>query len=714
MLKVASRCDLACDYCYVYESADQSWRRRPHFIAASTVDAAARRIAEHADRHALARVRVILHGGEPLLAGAERLADVIDRLRGPIGDRLELGVQTNGVLLDERLCRLFAEQGVRVGVSLDGDAAAHDRHRRRADGRGSHADVVRALALLRRPEFRDSYAGLLCTVDLDNDPVAVYDALVAEEPPGIDFLLPHANWEDPPARPDDGDGAYARWLLAVHRRWVETGRPVRVRLLDSLRATIAGGASATEAVGLGPAALVVIEADGTFEQVDALKTAFPGAPETGRSVFSDTVDDVAAHPLIAVRQIGLAGLCTTCRACPVVRHCGGGHFAHRYRDGHFDNPSVYCTDLKDLITGLLPHPPGLDPDLLDDLGTGHGSPTALARLAAVHDSLVRAYLAALGPRADRDPLAAPAWALLRSLDRDHPAAVRAVLAHPFVRTWAAAASESGHDLGQLAGLAAAAALRAGVTAEVTVPVRDGLAVLPSLGAIEAGAASLRLRIADGSVAGDPVWRRPHELAAVTLDDVDPYRDCFAEPLAPRLTAAEAAGWSRRLDAALAWLDERTPQYRPGLRTALRVVVPLRPDPSGDLRSAAARTAFGAVAVGPAPDAPSLATLLVHEVQHLKLGVVMDACDLFDRADPRRLAVPWRRDPRPIEGTLHGCYAFAAVADVWRHRPEREAPRLAAQYRGWVTGAIEQLLAGGGLTADGERFVRRLRVTLDGW
>ncbi|WP_433206685.1 FxsB family cyclophane-forming radical SAM/SPASM peptide maturase [Dactylosporangium sp. CS-047395] len=405
VLKVAARCDLACDHCYVYESADQTWRGRPHCIDASTVDAAARRISEHADRHGLARVRVVLHGGEPLLAGADRLRDIVDRLRGALGDRLELSLQTNGVLLDERLCALFVEQGVRVGVSLDGDATAHDRHRRRADGRGSHAEVRQALALLRRPGFRAAYAGLLCTVDPANDPVAVYDALVAEEPPAIDFLLPHANWERPPVRPGGEGVPYARWLLAVHRRWVETGRPVRIRLLESLRATIGGGTGDTEAVGLGPAALVVIETDGAFEQVDALKTAFEGAPATGRSVFTDTVDDVAAHPQIAVRQIGLAGLCATCRACAVVRHCGGGHFAHRYRDGHFDNPSVYCADLKALIAGLLPRPPrppGLDQDLLDDLGTGHGSSATLARLTVVQDSIVRVYLAVLGPRADRD------------------------------------------------------------------------------------------------------------------------------------------------------------------------------------------------------------------------------------------------------------------------------------------------------------------------
>ena len=32
VVKVVTRCDLACDHCYVYEAADTSWRRKPRFM----------------------------------------------------------------------------------------------------------------------------------------------------------------------------------------------------------------------------------------------------------------------------------------------------------------------------------------------------------------------------------------------------------------------------------------------------------------------------------------------------------------------------------------------------------------------------------------------------------------------------------------------------------------------------------------------------------
>src|SRR3954452_15941618 len=76
LLKVASRCNLACDYCYMYAHADQSWVHQPKFMSDDVVALAAERIREHAERHRRDRVAIIFHGGEPLLAGADRLAQL--------------------------------------------------------------------------------------------------------------------------------------------------------------------------------------------------------------------------------------------------------------------------------------------------------------------------------------------------------------------------------------------------------------------------------------------------------------------------------------------------------------------------------------------------------------------------------------------------------------------------------------------------------------
>ncbi|PZF93419.1 FxsB family cyclophane-forming radical SAM/SPASM peptide maturase [Micromonospora endophytica] len=349
ILKVHSRCNLACDYCYMYELADRRARTDPPLMSPEVFDHTCRRLAEHVHTHGLAAARIVLHGGEPLLAGAPALARMAERLRAAVSPAsARISVQTNGTLLDERALAVLAEAGVLVGVSLDGDRRSNDRHRRYASGRGSFDAVERALRLLAgRPE---AYAGILCVVDLDADPRGTYQALLAHRPPMVDFLLPHANWETPPRRVGPAEGGYGRWLADAFDAWYDAPvRLTRVRLFEELLNLLLGGQSRTESVGLSPVAAVVVNTDGGYEQVDTLRSSYPGAVDTALTVFDDTFDDVLRHPAVAIRQAGVAALAAECRRCPVHQVCGGGNYPHRYRAGSFTNPSVYCADLRLLI-----------------------------------------------------------------------------------------------------------------------------------------------------------------------------------------------------------------------------------------------------------------------------------------------------------------------------------------------------------------------------
>ncbi|MBT8227930.1 MAG: FxsB family radical SAM/SPASM domain protein [Dactylosporangium sp.] len=353
VLKIHQRCNLACDYCYVYTMADQSWRARPAVMSERVWTAAANRIAEHAERHALDEVRVVLHGGEPLLAGIDRIAAIAEAVRTalPAPVTARLAMQTNGVLLDEATLRALLRCDIRIGVSLDGNQSDHDRHRSDAAGRGSFAEVDRALRLLSGPEYRSLFSGILTTVDPHTDPVACYHTLLAYRPKALDFLLPHANWSAP--HPDSGqaDRSFGSWLIRVFDRWYDAPRQeTRIRFFEEIIHVVLGGASHSENIGLSPAAVAVVETDGAIEQVDALKSAYQGAAATGLSVLTDPLDRALSHPGIIARQLGVDALSEQCRRCPLHRICGGGEYPHRYRAGAgFRNPSVYCADLASLI-----------------------------------------------------------------------------------------------------------------------------------------------------------------------------------------------------------------------------------------------------------------------------------------------------------------------------------------------------------------------------
>lgn len=353
IVKIHSRCDLKCDYCYMYEMADQTWHDRPRRMSEAIAEKTAWRIGEHARSHQLRELTLVLHGGEPLLAGHDLIWRLVTGTRKAAGEdvHVDVRIQTNGVGLDDAYLGLFSELDIKVGISLDGGAEAHNRHRRFASGRGSYAAVSASLSRLRQPQFRHLFSGLLCTIDLANDPVSTYESLAAFDPPRIDFLLPHGTWDAPPPGrgPDPADTPYADWLAAIFDHWYfqpTTG----IRLFEEIMRLLLSGTSGSEAVGLAPAQMVVIETDGSVEQVDSLKAAYHGAADTGLHVIRDPLDSALLLPGMVARQLGARALAGQCRVCPVHQVCGGGLYPHRYRSGTgFANPSVYCPDLMRLI-----------------------------------------------------------------------------------------------------------------------------------------------------------------------------------------------------------------------------------------------------------------------------------------------------------------------------------------------------------------------------
>ena len=258
-----------------------------------------------------------------------------------------MSLQTNGTLLDRPMLETLKNLRVRVGVSLDGDAEATARHRRYANGRNSFDAVANGLDLLQSPEFRECYSGILCTIDVGNHPVSIYEALLKFNPPALDFLLPHANWNCPPP----GIG-YVEWLISVFERWYSAPRQeTRIRLFSELIQLVLGQPGAVEGLGLMPSTLVVVDTDGSIKQLDSLSSTYPGASDMGLHITSSSFDDALDHPTTIARQIGAAALSEQCRACEVMEICGGGLYPHRYRRGAgFRNPSVYCDDLLRVIT----------------------------------------------------------------------------------------------------------------------------------------------------------------------------------------------------------------------------------------------------------------------------------------------------------------------------------------------------------------------------
>jgi uncharacterized protein len=352
ILKLASRCNLNCSYCYVYNKGDESWRGRPKFMSDVTFDRAIKRILRHCQRSRQGAVRITFHGGEPCLVGPARFRDLCARAHAALDPvcYLEISLQTNGVLLDDAWVEVFKVQDVSVGVSLDGPADVHDRLRVDRRGRGSHAAAVRGLALL-----RDARVPLqvLCVIQLGSDGPRTHEYLLGLGVKRVNYLLPDFTHDTiGEVRARYGATPVADFLLPVLDLWYSQGRlDVKISPFTDMARVVLGGDTYIDLMGNRPYQYVFVETDGRIEGLDVLRICGDRLAVVGL--------DVAEHDFAAIPQashlhgqIMLKGLDRpgACARCVERDTCGGGYLPHRHSaERGFDNPSVWCLDMLALF-----------------------------------------------------------------------------------------------------------------------------------------------------------------------------------------------------------------------------------------------------------------------------------------------------------------------------------------------------------------------------
>jgi uncharacterized protein len=354
LIKIASRCNLNCSYCYVYQSPDTSWEWKPKFLSPDMAEQIAARIQEHVTEHGLTDVTIIFHGGEPLLAGLERLRELVAIFSSVIACPIQWAMQTNGTLLDDPLVGFLFEHSFRIGMSLDGTREHNDRHRLYHGGISSYDDTVRAIKLLKSyPNWKRIFGGILFVIDIRNRPADVLGAMADLDLHGANLLLPDAHYESPPPHAGAASLVYGKWLCEFFDIWYRLYPHLVVPYFEQIIALMLGGVSTAEEIGALSVDLIVVDTNGDMEAVDTLKIVGRDATALGMNVASHSFTKALSHPAIFSRMSGFDALCKACRDCEHLQNCGGGYIPHRFSiENGFINPSVYCDDLKFLFSHI--------------------------------------------------------------------------------------------------------------------------------------------------------------------------------------------------------------------------------------------------------------------------------------------------------------------------------------------------------------------------
>ena len=695
LVKVASRCNLDCDYCYVYHHADQSWRSMPRLLSSEYREAFVTRLAEYIRETGLSRCSVVFHGGEPLLAGPRLLADFSAAIRENVEAKVDIGIQTNGLLLSDPALDVFEHADIAISLSLDGPRAANDKHRNTRKGRSSFDRVMAALERLkRRPSI---FAGIIAVVDVSTSPRDLFQFFDEHRPPKLDFLLPDAHNLRPPPGRDTVPNSYEQWLISAFDLWLDQYPHLSVRTFEALLDAVSGLASHTDAFGLGDVSLISIETDGSYHDLDVLKVTHDGATKLAGTVLDTSIADVAASNAIAAhrKRLQKEGLCRQCRECPVMQVCGGGSLPHRFGPNGFDHPTVYCQEMLALIThvrarldGLLresnrtpaPRSPSLD---LANFELAESAAVLMQELCK--NAQDEAHFAFINTLLSLDSEDQAILASVKSVLASPPELVTSLATHPGAIAWQRTMAT------QMAGRSAH-----------TV---DGAPVQ-----------------ADGSYIRFLLERPPYDQNLSIAED-DPWlRAPFGDAIHFEMDEIATSG-RVVVEQAFQVIDRWRPALGQEIRIASRAVQFVR-DPLANAKkivSFSDNSVPGALYVsmmqdGSLVDSYDLADSIIHEHRHQKLY-------LLERqnptVEPNSLMVPspWREDPRPPSGLLHAVFVFVELRRFWSYVHDRGPARLSNRAANQIRDTNSHLaqafltLENCPLTATGGKLLEVLRTAV---
>lgn len=139
IVKVTRGCNLRCSYCYVFDKGEyqgevmslDTFKHLLHRFFSETQFGTLNQPEDNDGRQQSRQdvLSVVFHGGEPLSIGKEKIMQfsrVAHQLARDYNKVIQLGVQTNGTLIDDDWISIFNKYKIMPGLSFDGFESSDD------------------------------------------------------------------------------------------------------------------------------------------------------------------------------------------------------------------------------------------------------------------------------------------------------------------------------------------------------------------------------------------------------------------------------------------------------------------------------------------------------------------------------------------------------------------------------------------------------------
>lgn len=354
VFKVQESCNINCTYCYMYNQGNNAHAIVPSQQASygTWIDVANFIAHEFITRNP-SNVRLVLHGGEPMLVKAEimekNLTGFWETLRSQLNEdhleSIQISMQTNAMLVTDKWLELINRWRIGVGVSIDGPKSVNDKFRKDKRGKGTFDRVLEGYETLLQSS--GSFLGALCVIDPDSDGAEIYRFLADDlKLRGFNFLLPFMNWDNQDPESIMKTGKFLTAALKEWQRDLSNGKYVNVRVFNEAIKSIAYPQNHEKNIVSVGHNIVVIECDGSIMTEESLRPSYAGI-FSDLNVRSITLKDILNSPQFQEVDRDTYALSSECEDCALLYSCRSGQSLGRVGMRYSSasdrvRKSVYC------------------------------------------------------------------------------------------------------------------------------------------------------------------------------------------------------------------------------------------------------------------------------------------------------------------------------------------------------------------------------------
>lgn len=365
ILKTVETCNINCSYCYFYVDTDkydrQISKKNKKIISSCTIENLIKFLKEGIDSLSIDLLKIVFHGGEPLLQNRSEFDDMCSKLVNELSKNvnLQLGIQTNGICINSYWLELFNKYKISPGVSIDGPEKFNDMYRKDFTGRGTYQRVVKSIRKVQ--EFiRLGKIDEISTISVINAKYPAkelfYHLAHDLNIKAMSFLLPDYNHDSFIIHQNETGLSirdYGIFMCELFDAWIENNDDAVDIVFFRQIVSLLMGSKRILMVDTGPVVeddelpVLTVYHDGSITPDDTYMTTDRGINCKQMTVEKSTLKEFINSKEVRLLKEIRKNTPKTCKSCKWLKICNGGASINRYSgENGFDNPSIYCEALK--------------------------------------------------------------------------------------------------------------------------------------------------------------------------------------------------------------------------------------------------------------------------------------------------------------------------------------------------------------------------------